>query len=103
MNDMDIIEPEELKKKLGKKENIFLLDVRTPEEFQEHKIEGSVNIPITELQRRMDEIPKDKEIITICEHGNRSLRAAYYLNKNGYKALSLTGGMEDWNRLNAIW
>ena len=99
MNDMDIIEPEELKKKLENHENVFLLDVRTPEEFQDYKIESSVNIPITELQRRMNEIPKNKEIITICEHGNRSLRAAYVLNKNGYKALSLTGGMEVWNRL----
>ena len=100
---MNIIEPEQLKKKLENHENIFLLDVRTREEFEDHRIEGSVNIPITELQKRMKEIPKDKEIITICEHGNRSLRAAYVLNKNGYKALSLTGGMEDWNRLNAIW
>jgi len=102
MDDMDVIEPEELKKKLENKENIFLLDVRTPEEFGEYRIDGSVNIPITELQRRMNEIPKDKKIITICEHGNRSLRAAYVLNKNGYKALSLTGGMEVWNRLNVV-
>ena|SRR3989344_6380643 len=99
MNDMDIIEPEELKKKLENKKNIFLLDVRTPEEFEEQRIKGSINIPINELQERLNEIPKDKEIITICEHGNRSLRAAYFLNKKGYKALSLTGGMEDWSRL----
>ena len=96
---MDIIEPGELKKKLENKENVFLLDVRTPEEFEEQRIKGSVNIPITELQERLNEIPKDKEIITICEHGNRSLRAAYFLNKKGYKALSLTGGIEDWNKL----
>ena len=88
MNDMDIIEPGELKKKLENKENIFLLDVRTPEEFEEQRIKGSINIPINELQERLNEIPKDKEIIMICEHGNRSLHAAYYLNKKGYKALS---------------
>src|SRR3989344_1143408 len=99
MDDMDVIEPEDLKKKLENHENVFLLDVRTPEEFQDYKIEGSVNIPINQLQSRMNEIPKNKEIITICEHGNRSFRAAIFLNKNGYKALSLTGGMEVWNRL----
>ena len=96
---MDIIEPEELKRKMKNNENIFLLDVRTPEEFEEYRIAGSINIPINDLEERIDEIPKDKEIITICEHGNRSLRAAYVLNKNGYKALSLTGGMEAWNSI----
>src|SRR3990172_11603441 len=98
MYDMKIIEPRELKKKLENHENIFLLDVRTPEEFEEQRIKGSANIPITELEKRISEVPKDKEIITICEYGNRSLRAAYFLNKKGYKAFSLTGGIEAWKK-----
>jgi len=86
----------DLKSKLKNKDSIFLLDVSTPPEFAAAKIDGSVNIPIQELQSRINEVPKDKEIITICAHGNRSLRAAHYLHGNGYKALSLTGGLEAW-------
>ena len=59
---MHILEPGELKKKLENKENVFLLDVRTPEEFEEQRIKGSVNIPITELQERLNEIQKDKKM-----------------------------------------
>ena len=59
---MHILEPGELKKKLENKENIFLLDVRTPEEFEEQRIKGSINIPINELQERLNEIQKDKKM-----------------------------------------
>ena len=92
------ISPSELHKKINK-ENIFLLDVRTLEEYKEDKIENTILIPIQVLDTRYKEIPKDKEIITICAHGNRSLRATKFLNSLGYKALSLKGGMEDWNNL----
>src|SRR3989344_6255194 len=88
--------PSELKEKIVKKEDILLLDVRTPEECSTWKIEGSVNIPVQELAMRMGELPK-KEIITICAHGQRSQFAANILNSYGFRAASLWGGMAGWN------
>ena len=89
--------PEELKKKLENKENVFILDVRSPQEFKDWKIDGAVNIPVNELQNRIDEIPKDKEIIALCAHGVRSRYAASQLQGMGYKAVNVFGGMASWN------
>lgn len=86
------IEPEDLKKKIDNDENIFLLDVRTPQEYEAWRIsyDKHVNpklIPVDRLFMSdpilLKEIPKDKEIVTVCAHGNRSLIAANILNQLG--------------------
>ena len=60
------ISAEELEKYLDKKENIFFLDVREPEEIAKlGTVPGYVNIPLGQLEKRMSEIPKDKLIITL--------------------------------------
>ncbi|MBS3149327.1 rhodanese-like domain-containing protein [Candidatus Woesearchaeota archaeon] len=93
------ISAQEFHKKIQNKEDLFLLDVRTKEEYEEDNISNTILIPIKVLDTKLNEIPKNKLIITICAHGNRSLRAAQFLNAHGYKALSLEGGMEAWNNL----
>jgi glyoxylase-like metal-dependent hydrolase (beta-lactamase superfamily II) len=57
------------------------------------------NIPNYELGSHLQEIPKEKEIITICAHGNRSLESALFMNEKRYKVLSLKGGMAAWNNV----
>ena len=91
------IEPAEMKKRLDKKENVFLLDVRQPEEFSRWKMEGSVNIPLGELGERIKELPKDREIVAICLHGMRSMRASQFLRGLGFNAKTMEGGMVEWN------
>jgi glyoxylase-like metal-dependent hydrolase (beta-lactamase superfamily II)/rhodanese-related sulfurtransferase len=100
------IKPDELKKKIDGKDNVFLLDVRTPQEYETWKLsyeghEGPKLIPVDQLFSHLSEvlgeIPKDKEIITICSHGNRSMMAANMLNRLGYNVKSLHGGMSGWN------
>ncbi len=102
------IEPGDLKKKLDNDENVFLLDVRTPQEYQAWKIsyDKYVNpklIPVDKLfvndPTLLKEIPKDKEIVTVCAHGNRSLIAANILNQLGYNVKSVKGGMAGWNKV----
>jgi glyoxylase-like metal-dependent hydrolase (beta-lactamase superfamily II)/rhodanese-related sulfurtransferase len=102
------IAPEDLKKKIDNDENIFLLDVRTPQEYEAWKIsyDKYVNpklIPVDRLFVNdpiiLKEIPKDKEIVTVCAHGNRSLIAANILNQLGYNVKSVTGGMAGWNKV----
>lgn len=69
-----------------------ILDVRTPYEVKYGAIEGSVNIPVDDLRDRLDELPKDKEIIVYCAVGFRGYIATTILGENGYKAKNLLGG-----------
>ncbi|MCC7432228.1 rhodanese-like domain-containing protein [Candidatus Peregrinibacteria bacterium] len=80
-----------------KTHNYFLLDVRTTYEFEHHHIPGSINIPIDNLEARIKEVPVDKHIITICEHGIRSSAAEQFLIKQGYQADSLEHGLSVWS------
>ena len=102
------IDPEELKKKIDNNENIFLLDVRTPQEYEAWRIsyENHNNpklIPVDRLFMKdptlLKEIPKDKEIVTVCAHGNRSMIAAKILTQLGYSVKSVKGGMAGWNKV----
>jgi glyoxylase-like metal-dependent hydrolase (beta-lactamase superfamily II)/rhodanese-related sulfurtransferase len=95
------ISAKDLKESLDNtKERLFLLDVREPSEFQQWNIPNSINIPLGELlskQSALDKIPKDKTIITICPHGNRSTIAKYLLERYGYNVQSLEGGLKAWS------
>lgn len=80
-----------------KRGEIFLLDVREPEEFKEWNIEGSKNIPLSRIANSLHEIPKDKEIVTICPHGNRSGMATFMLQRKGYNIRTLEEGLTGWS------
>jgi len=91
------IGPDELNKKLNAGEDFLLLDVRTPQENAAEAIEGSYLLPLQELGRRIDELPKDKEIVIYCRVGNRSAYACSYLSRMGYNVKNLEGGIMTWN------
>lgn len=95
------ISPENLHKKLLAKEDFILLDVRGKQKYQEWTIFNSINIPILQLMeaKEFPEEFKHKEIITICGRGNDSKFAAKKLQDNGFKALSLSGGLTLWNTI----
>lgn len=78
-------------------EKQFLLDVRNPDEIAKGAFPNAVNIPLPELRDRLDEIPKDKEIITACAVGMRGYSAARILMQNGFKEVrNLSGGYRTW-------
>lgn len=91
------ISPAELKARMNAGENLFVLDVRTPLENAGQAIEGSYLIPINELPYRLNELPKDREIVVYCRIGNRSIYACAYLDRLGYKVKNLEGGIVLWN------
>jgi len=94
---MQTILPEELKKRLDAGEKPILLDVREPWEFSICKIEGSVNISMSEPEKLINELNANDEIIAICHHGMRSFQVCNYLENNGFnKALNLDGGIDSW-------
>ncbi|HKL85710.1 MAG TPA: FAD-dependent oxidoreductase [Treponemataceae bacterium] len=76
-----------------KEKGAFFIDVRTPEEVELDVVEGAVNIPNTELRKRLSEVPKDKPIIVSCAVGLRGYLAERILLQNGYTDVwNLTGG-----------
>ena len=83
----------------NKQQSVFLLDVRQPDQFKQWNIDGSINIPlgILSLQESVSLIPKDKKIVTICPRGNMSTIAKLALERYGYNASSLEGGLKAWS------
>jgi NADPH-dependent 2,4-dienoyl-CoA reductase/sulfur reductase-like enzyme/rhodanese-related sulfurtransferase len=71
----------------------FLLDVRHPEELAVEKLPGVVNIPIDELRARLDELPREREILVICRSGQRAYYATRILVQHGFSARTVAGGM----------
>jgi adenylyltransferase/sulfurtransferase len=91
------ITPVELKKKLDAGETPFVLDVREPNEYQINRIAGSTLIPLGELPRRYQELPRDREIVTQCKMGGRSAKAMDFLKSVGFTNVkNLRGGILEW-------
>ena len=80
-----------------KRGDIFLLDVREYDEFKQGSIEGSKNIPLGQISSSLNEIPKDKEIITICPQGNRAGMVTFILERQGYSVKTLEEGLKGWS------
>lgn len=75
-------------------DDIFLLDVRTPMEFERGHLTGATNIHVQSLPSSLSQIPKDKKIICYCAHGIRSRYAAEYLLSQGYEnVFHIEGGL----------
>lgn len=70
-----------------------LIDIRFREEFESWNLPFSKNIPLNELPNRLNELPKDKLIITACPHNDRSNMARIYLTMQGYNAKYLSDGL----------
>ena len=96
VNDWEIT-PVDLKKKIDAGDAPFVLDVREPNEYQINKIAGSTLIPLGELPRRYQELPRDREIITQCKMGGRSAKAQEFLKSVGFTNVkNLRGGILEW-------
>ena len=75
----------------------MVVDVREPSEYEKARIPGAVSIPQADLATRLDEIPKDREILVVCASGMRSLRSAQFLHAVGYERVTnLDGGTNGW-------
>ncbi|WP_294750728.1 rhodanese-like domain-containing protein [uncultured Exiguobacterium sp.] len=75
----------------------FYLDVRTPAEFKGNHIKGFKNIPLQTLNSQLNQIPKDKEVLVICQSGMRSKQAVKVLKKAGYSNVTeVRGGVNAW-------
>ena len=100
------IKPTELKRKMDKGDDIFILDVRSRQEHDLWTISydnypDSLVIPVDTLAsfESLKQIPKNKEVITFCTHGQRSSMAARTLASLGYNVRTVEGGLVGWSRL----
>ncbi|TCT20017.1 rhodanese-related sulfurtransferase [Melghiribacillus thermohalophilus] len=84
-----------LKSKLN--EDITIIDVREPAEYAFGHIPGALSIPMGELEERLNEIEKDKDVYVVCRTGNRSDMAAQKLSEKGYHVINVVPGMSEWD------
>jgi adenylyltransferase/sulfurtransferase len=91
------ITPRELKERMDRGDELFILDVREPHEYQICNLKGHL-IPLGELPRRVHELDSSHEIVAHCRSGKRSAEAVDFLRKAGFrKVLNLRGGILSWS------
>jgi sulfur-carrier protein adenylyltransferase/sulfurtransferase len=87
---------EELKRRLDAGEDLFVLDVREPHEYQICNLNGYL-IPLNELLKRVNELDSSREIVAHCKMGGRSAKAVQFLRQAGFqKVHNLKGGITAW-------
>lgn len=89
---VQFISPKEVLLKKKADEDFILLDVRSDGEYQQMSIPDSVLIPLGQLRSRLNELPKDKEIIAFCKISLRGYEAALILQKNGFQNVKIMDG-----------
>lgn len=83
-----------------KSDSVFLVDVRTAEEYAAGHIPNAKNVDVlkSDFKDRVETLSKNKEIAVYCRSGKRSLMAANTLAKMGYKVINLHGGWKEWQQ-----
>ena len=82
---------------LSAEEGPLVVDVRTESEWAASRIEGSVNIPLSRLQGRLDELPRDRPLVVHCATDYRATIAASLLRRDGFADITaLVGGIGAW-------
>jgi rhodanese-related sulfurtransferase len=96
--DFESVSPKQAQTLLANDQKVFLLDVRTPEEFAEEHIEGATLIPLDALNDSLGKLQgvKEKKIVVYCKSGMRSVAASRILANNGFVPLNLQGGINEW-------
>lgn len=72
------------------------VDVRTPAEYKQGHIPGAINIPISDIKIRMQEIPNDKQVYVYCRSGHRAGKASVILAKHGFNVENIPESMNGW-------
>ena len=89
----------ELKRMRDAERPFTLLDVRDDDELAAAAIVGATHIPMPDIPARMQEVPKDGDVVVMCHGGGRSERVAIFLRQNGYASVAnLAGGIDAWSQ-----
>jgi molybdopterin/thiamine biosynthesis adenylyltransferase/rhodanese-related sulfurtransferase len=98
VNELEI-DVQQLADRLSRGEDLFILDVREPYEFDAGHLEEAHHVPLQQLPANVETLPRDKEIVVYCRSGGRSARAQQFLISHGFPRVNnLAGGMMAWKR-----
>jgi rhodanese-related sulfurtransferase len=86
----------ELRASLASASPPLVLDVRELYEWRQVRMPGAQHIPMNDLPRKLDELPRDRPLVVMCAHGIRSYGVTVYLSEQGFHAVNLTGGITQW-------
>jgi rhodanese-related sulfurtransferase len=85
-------------KQLIDNNEVVVLDVRTPEEYQDGHIPNAILIPLQELENKLNDLDKEEPYLVVCRSGNRSAQASEILTSNSFANIyNMAGGMSDWD------
>lgn len=80
-----------------RRQDVVILDVREPAEWEAGRVEGSIHVPLGQLMSgAMPELDEERPIVAVCSVGGRSQVAALLLQARGYEAHNLEGGLQRW-------
>lgn len=84
---------------LIKGDDVYILDVRTRNEYRKGHLRGAKNIPLADIEKRIVKIPRNKEVLVYCRNGARSVRAIRRLEVAGYtNLLHMHEGYRGWRK-----
>ena len=87
-----------MKRRLDAKDDLFVLDVREPNEYQIASIPGAKLIPLGDVPKRVGELDPNTEVIVHCKMGGRSAKACDFLRQSGFKSVkNMLGGITAWS------
>jgi len=90
----------EVKQRLDAEENIFIMDVRQPDEYAQGYVPKACLIPLGEIDQRLDQIPQDRPVIVVCRSGGRSATASQKLDDHGFDNIyNMLGGTLGWKNM----
>ncbi len=90
------VKAQDLHERLQVEKDLFVLDVREPEEYIGGHIQGATLIPLGQLGQKLKTLPQNREIICVCASGSRSFSATSMLRSSGLNAINMKGGMFTW-------
>jgi glyoxylase-like metal-dependent hydrolase (beta-lactamase superfamily II) len=91
------ISADTLLERLDRGDDLVVLDVREPDEFEAWQIPGARNVPLDTLEARLDDLPKEMDVVTVCAVGARAATASELLARHGIASSVLEGGMGGWS------
>ncbi|MUT68652.1 rhodanese-like domain-containing protein [Paenibacillus sp. NEAU-GSW1] len=91
------LRPHEVLELMASNEKTVILDVRESDEWEAGHIRGAKHIPLSQINRALNELDRKQETIVVCRSGNRSGKACDYLSSLGYNVVNMAGGMLEWS------
>ncbi|MBX7170735.1 MAG: hypothetical protein K1X72_07235 [Pyrinomonadaceae bacterium] len=93
------VSPTEIAERIKNGEEVNLIDVREPLEFEIASVEGAKLFPLSQFNEWINDLEPEKEIVVMCHHGIRSANLCMFLVRNGFeKVFNLDGGIDLWSK-----